>query len=166
MSGAPANEPVVESVSGQAEFLARAAQLAGQARLELSLFSQTLDRRTYGVDEFIAPLTTFLLSHQRARLRIIVRSPGQAVLKGHRLVELGRQLSSRIEFRELLPERQLIEREFLIGDQRSLLLRESPQELQARYYPDAPLQARELWREFEVLWQESPPSMEFRDLKI
>ena len=158
--------PVCEPVSGQAEFLQRAAAVAASARMELSLFSQNLDRRTYGSDDFIAPLTRFLLSHQRARLRVLVRVPAQAMLKGHRLVELGRQLSSRIEFRELTPERQLIEREYLVADESALLIRETPQELLGRYYPHAPLLAREQLRDFEMLWQESPPAAEFRDLKI
>lgn len=166
MAAGDPQEPICEPVSGQAEFLQRAAEMARATRLTLNLFSQNLDRRTYGSDDFIAPLTRFLLSHQRARLRVIVRSPAQAMLKGHRLVELGRQLSSRIEFRELTPERQLIEREYLVADESALLIRESPQELLARYYPHAPLQAREQLREFEMLWQESPPAAEFRDLKL
>jgi hypothetical protein len=166
MSDAPSSEPVIEPVSGQAEFLARAAELVRGAALQVSIFSQNLERRTYGVDDFIAPLTKFLLAHERARLRIIVRSPGQTMLGGHRLVELGRQLSSRIEFHELPPEKRLIEREFLLADQRALLIRESPQELIARYYPDSPHHAQAQWREFELLWQESTPSAEMRRLGI
>ncbi|TXH03559.1 MAG: hypothetical protein E6R07_11960 [Nevskiaceae bacterium] len=159
-------EPVCEPAEGQAGFLRCAAALAAGARLQLTLLSQNLDRRTYGDEAFIEPLTRFLLSSARARLRVLVRHPGQAMLKGHRLVELGRQLSSRVEFRELPPERQLIEREYLIADEAALLIRESPQELLARYYPQAPLLAREQLREFETLWQESPSAMEFRDLRI
>ena len=161
-----AAEPASEPANGQAEFLQCAAQLAASATQTIAVFSQNLDRRTYGSDDFLAPLTRFLLSHQRARLRVLVRTPAQTMLKGHRLIELGRQISSRIEFRELLPERQMIEREFLIADESALLVRESPQELTARYFAHAPLLARAQLREFEMWWQESPPAAEFRDLKI
>jgi hypothetical protein len=159
-------EPDCEVVIGQADFLRRATELVNTARLELTLFSQGLDRRTYSSEDFIAPLQKFLLQHQRARLRVIVHSPGLAMRTGHRLVELGRRLSSRIEFRELPYERRLIEREYLIADESALLIRESVEQLEARYYPHAPLLARERRREFEPIWQESAPVAEFRDLKL
>jgi len=159
-------EPVIELANGQAEFLLRAAQLVASARLELTLFSQGLDRRTYSSEDFVVPLQTFLLSHQRARLRVLVHTPALAMRTGHRLIELGRRLSSRIEFRELLPERKLIRKEFLIADESSLLIRDSDDQLEARYYPHAPLLARDQKREFDSWWQESPPAAEFRDLKL
>jgi hypothetical protein len=159
-------EPVTEAVSGQAEFLRRAVELVSAARLDITIFSQGLDRRTYSSEFFIAPLQKFLLQHQRARLRVIVHSPGLAMRTGHRLVELGRRLPSRIEFRELPEERRLLEKEFLIADESALLLRASVEQLESRYYPHAPLLAREQKREFETWWQESQPAAEFRDLKI
>lgn len=159
-------EPVIELANGQAEFLLRATQVVTSAKLDITLFSQGLDRRTYSSEEFVAPLQTFLLSHQRARLRVLVHTPSLAMRTGHRLIELGRRLSSRIEFRELLPERKLIRKEFLIADESSLLIRESDDQLEARYYPHAPLLARDQKREFDTWWQESPPAAEFRDLKL
>ncbi|MES2491632.1 MAG: hypothetical protein V4607_17750 [Pseudomonadota bacterium] len=159
-------KPEIEVVSGQAEFLLRASALVASAKIEIALFSQGLDRRTYSSEDFIAPLQTFLLSHQRARLRVLVPTPSAAMRTGHRLIELGRRLSSRIEFRELLPERQLIRKEFLIIDESALLLRDSPDQLEARFYAHAPLLARDQKREFDTWWQESPPAAEFRDLKL
>jgi len=159
-------KPEIEVVSGQAEFLLRASALVASAKMEITLFSQGLDRRTYSSEDFIAPLQTFLLSHQRARLRVLVHTPSAAMRTGHRLIELGRRLSSRIEFRELLSERQLIRKEFLIIDESALLLRDSPDQLEARYYAHAPLLARDQKREFDTWWQESPPAAEFRDLKL
>lgn len=161
-----AQEPVIAVASGSEQFLARLAEMAQGARMQISMLSQTLDRRIYGNEDFLAPLQTFLLQHDRARLRIIVRTPGTTMRSGHRLVELGRKLSSRVEFREMPPEHRLIEREYIVADERSLLIRESPQELDARYYSDAPMLAREQLREFENLWQEAQPSTEFRDLRL
>lgn len=159
-------EPVVALAHGSAGFLARLAEMARDARMQISIMSQTLDRRVYGSEEFLGPLQSFLLQHERARLRVIVRTPSAAMRSGHRLVELGRRLSSRVEFRELLPEQRLIEREYVVADERSLLVRESPEELDARYYSNSPMLAREQLREFESLWQESQPSAEFRDLRL
>jgi len=159
-------EPVIELVNGQAEFLQRASTLVASAKLDITLFSQSLDRRTYSSEDFITPLQTFLLSHQRARLRVLVHTPVLAMRTGHRLIELGRRLSSRIEFRELLPERKLIRKEFLIADESSMLIRDAEDQLEARFYAHAPLLARDQKREFDILWQESPPAAEFRDLKL
>lgn len=159
-------EPLVELANGYAGFLLRARQIVASAKLDITLFSQGLDRRIYSSEEFIAPLQSFLLSHQRARLRVLVHTPALAMRTGHRLIELGRRLSSRIEFRELLPERKLMRKEFLIADETSLLISESDDQLEARYYPHAPLLARDQRREFDTWWQESPPAAEFRDLKL
>lgn len=159
-------DPVVALASGSAGFLLRLVEMTRTARMQISVLSQTLDRRIYGNEDFLTPLQSFLLQHERARLRVLVRIPEAAMRSGHRLVELGRKISSRVEFRELLPEHRLIEREYVIVDERGLLLRESPQELDARYYASAPLLAREQLREFENLWQESPPSAELRSLRI
>ena len=160
------NEPVVALASGSAEFLARLIEMTKTARMQISVLSQTLERRIYGNEGFLDPLQSFLLQHERARLRVLVRAPEATMRSGHRLIELGRRISSRVEFREILPEHRLIEREYIVVDERSLLLRESPQELDARYYASAPLMAREQLREFENLWQESPPSAELRALRI
>lgn len=163
----PANtEPVATLASGSAGFLSRLVEMTQAARMQISVLSQTLDRGIYGNEDFLAHLQSFLLQHDRARLRVLIRTPETTMRSGHRLVELGRRISSRVEFRELLPERRAIEREYIIVDERSLLLRESPQELDARYYASAPLLAREQLREFENLWQESPPSAELRSLRI
>jgi hypothetical protein len=158
--------PEIALVRGHLEFVSRLAEMARTARMQINLLSQTLDRRIYGSEDFLIPLQAFLLQHERARLRVIVHTPAAAMRSGHRLVELGRKLSSRVEFRELLPEHRTIEREYVIADERSLLSRESPLELDARYYANAPMLAREQLREFENLWQESPPSSELRSLRI
>lgn len=159
-------EPVIAVASGNVQFLARLAEMTREASMQICVLSQTLDRNIYGNEDFLATLQTFLLKHERARLHVIVRTPGTTMRSGHRLVELGRRLSSRVQFREMLPEHRLIEREYIVADERSLLIRESPQELDARYYSNAPMLAREQLREFENLWQEAQPSAEFRDLRL
>jgi hypothetical protein len=136
------------------------------ARQQVVIFSYDLDRRVYGADAVVDPLRAFLLHHRRGRLHGIVHSPRLAMRGAHRLVELSRTLSSRIEFRELLPERREALQDYIIVDGRSLLIRSAPQELEARYYAHAPALARDQLRHFESFWQESPPAREFTDLRI
>lgn len=154
-----------EAAEGRSGFRDAAVRAVAQAQMQIALFSQSLDRDIYGTEEFIAPLTAFLLAHERAQLRVLLRHSAGAALAGHRLVELGRRLSSRIAFRSLSQERQL-EYELLVVDESAVLLRETPQEVTARYWSHAPLLARERLRGFEALWQDATPSAESRSMRL
>lgn len=164
MSEAAETGPV--RISGAAEFLARAVELVGRCRLEICLLSRELDRRVYSDEAFIEPLKRFLLSHQRARLRGLVHSPQAAMRGTHRLVELARQLSSRVEFRELPEDQKHRAEESLIGDEHCLLLKPDYSSLEARWYAHAPLDARLQKRGFQESWEQSVPAREFSELKI
>ncbi|MGH8504472.1 MAG: hypothetical protein ACRETM_00735 [Stenotrophobium sp.] len=154
-----------EAAEGRSGFRDAAVRAVTQAQMQIALLSQSLDREIYGTEDFNAPLTAFLLSHERAQLRVLLRHSTGAALSGHRLVELGRRLSSRVAFRTLSQERQL-EYELLVVDESAVLLRATPQEVTARYWPHAPLLARERLREFETLWQDATPSAELRSMSL
>lgn len=152
--------------SGLAAFTQQIIALVAGAKNSLRLFSYELDYRVYGSAAFNQALKGFILQHRRARLRVIVHSPQLAMRKGHRLVELGRQLSSRIEFRQLHEERRKQHEEYLIADDSALIIKETHSDIEARYYAHDPLRARERSRTFDALWEECVPAREFTDLKI
>lgn len=158
--------PPFEVVSGLAAYSQHALQLVANAHMEVALFSYDLDHRIYGSEAFTDNLKKLVLQHRRARLRVIVHTPALAMRKGHRLVELGRILSSRIEFRQLSEERQKLREEYLLADERALIYKQAYNDLEARYYANDPLFARGQMRMFEALWQESEPAREFTDLKL
>lgn len=162
---APA-EPSFALVTGTAEFLEHALRVLKSAHMQLTLFTHDLDVRVYGSEVFCETLKAFILGHRRAQLRVLVHTPALAMRQGHRLVELGRRLSSRIEFRALADERKTLIEEYLLADERSLLCKECYSDLEARYYAHEPLLARQQLRTFENLWQESLPAREFTDLKL
>ncbi|EIT68112.1 hypothetical protein [Hydrocarboniphaga effusa] len=159
-------EPTPESVLGHLEFADKAAQMLRGARSEVVIFSHDLDRRIYSSESLVRLLRGFLLEHRRGRLRGIVQSPRSALQGAHRLVELARSLSSRMEFRECAEGWRASGEEYLIVDQRQLLIKGDRHEVEARYYADAPLLAREQLRQFENAWQASTVSREFSDLKL
>jgi hypothetical protein len=156
--------PTPESVLGHVEFAERVVEMARSARQEVIICSQDLDRRVYGSPELIDALRRFLLEHRRGRVRGLVIDPRAAMRGAHRLVELARVLSSRIEFRR--PELAACGGDYVVVDQRRLLLRPDPDELEARYYTDAPALAREQLRGFELQWQHAEPAREFTDLRL
>jgi len=154
-------------LTGSADFAARATRMVTEARSEVCLLTQELDRRIYGTEIFSESLRRFILQSQYARVRVLVNSTQVAISNSPRLVEFGRTLSTFIEFRELLPARQQsLREEYLIADGRLLLYRESPQQLEAMYYADAAHVARLKLKDFDLLWQESSTAQELRRLNL
>ncbi|MGH8481999.1 MAG: hypothetical protein ACRES8_06025 [Nevskiaceae bacterium] len=150
-----------------ADFAARATHMVGTARMEVALLSQELDRRVYGGAAFADALRHFVLQHSHTRVRILANATQVAIANSPRLVELGRSLTSFVEFRELQPQRQQVVREeVLITDGRAMLYRETPSDLEAKYYDAAPAVARLKLKEFDLLWDESVPAQELRKLSL
>lgn len=154
------------TVNGSAEFAEAALQVVAAARHHLALLSVDLERNLFGTDAFTQHLRAFILAHRRARLRVLVHDPAAAVRNSIRLVEFGRLLSSRIEFRAVPDDKRRLREEYLIADERALLYRSSPDQLSAKYYEDAPLVARSHLREFDALWEESTVAREMSSLGI
>lgn len=156
-----------ELVAGIADFAARATQMVSTARNEVALLSQELDRRIYGTGVFTESLRRFILQHTHTRVRVLVNSTQVAVSNSPRMVEFGRSLTSFVEFRELLPQRQpVVREELLITDGRVVLYRESPQDLEARFYGESPGEGRLRMKGFDLLWDESVPAQELRRLSL
>lgn len=171
MNGKP-RDPVLAAttafvtVSGTDAFADAALDVVGAARHHLALLSVDLDRRLFGTDAFTEKLRHFILQHRRARLRVLVHDPVAAVRNSIRLIEFGRLLSSRIEFRVVPEDRRKLREEFLIADELSVLYRSAPDQLDAKHYPDAPMVARSHLREFEALWHEATVARELSSLGI
>jgi hypothetical protein len=160
-------EPTPELVTSVADFAARATQMVSGARNEVALLTQELDRRVYGSGIFTESLRRFVLQHSHTRVRILVNSTQLAIANSPRLVEFGRSLTSFVEFRELLSQRQQVVREeLLIVDGRVMLSRESPGDLEAKFYGASPGLARLRMKDFDLLWDESVPAQELRKLGI
>jgi hypothetical protein len=154
-------------IEGHAAFAEAALELVAGASREIRLFSYELDVRLYGSEALYEAVKHFLLSSERARLRVLINQSRFAAQRGHRLVELGRLLSSRVEFRELREDRSSeLRGEWLIIDERSLLERREPEALVAKLSQDQPLVARERGNAFETLWHESLPARELRSLGL
>ncbi|GAC1631331.1 MAG: hypothetical protein NVS9B10_24660 [Nevskia sp.] len=108
-----------------------------------------------------------MLADEHVRVRVLINQPRLAMQGAHRLVELGRQIPSRIEFRELLEERVASYRgDWLINDQGGLLERREPDALYATCLPESSLLARHRASDFRLLWDESPGAQELRVLGL
>ncbi len=158
--------PLVVTLTGHQPLLVAACGLLADCHHDLSLLTQALDPRVFGDASFVEAAKQFLLVRRNARLRVLVAQPQQAMRGRHPLVELGRLLASRVEFREFAPGRPAPMEEMLLADGRLLLERNSADALEARLIRDDPATARERQRRFNLLWDHALPSMELRRLGI
>jgi hypothetical protein len=156
-----------EVLSGIANYAAKATQMVSAAKNDIALLTQELDRRIYGSGIFNESLRRFVLQHSHTKVRILVNSTQMAISNSPRLVELGRGLTSFVEFRELpAARRQVVREELLITDGRVMLYRESPGDLEAKFYGQSPAEARLKLKGFDLLWDESEPAQELRRLGV
>jgi hypothetical protein len=153
-------------VSGRSGYISALEQLAGVARMELVILSHAFDAAVYGGEVLIERVKALCLAHERARVRVLVNQPELAMRSAHRFVELGRRLPSRIAFRQLDEEDRGVVADLVIADGRDLLHRESPDQLEARYVADAPLDARSRLKSFDELWERGAPAREFAVLGL
>lgn len=163
---APADSDSVVVLEGAQALLTAALECIGNAQRGIALFSYALDARVFGDEVFVERLQAFVLSHERARVRILVNRPELALRNAPRLIELARRASSRIHCRQLSQERQSLIEEYLVSDERATLYRDRYDQLQAQWHPQAPLQARRRLKDFNPLWEESLPAREFSELRI
>lgn len=155
-------------LQGRTAFAAKAQELAGSARSELLLLSDSLDRALYGSEEFAEAVKRFLLGNDRARLLVLVNRPQPAARNVPHLLELAGRLSSRVEFREPPepPGEEAGRGECLIADRRILLERPTPEALEAQFWALAPQRGKLRGEEFDLRWNEAVPAQELRSLGI
>lgn len=166
MSAAPPVMLAPVVLQGRVEFLAAARRLVADTRYNASLLTQQLDARVFGDASFAEAVKQFLLLQRNARLRVLVVQAQAAVRAPHALVELGRLMASRVEFREFAPSKPTPSEEWLLADGRLLLERNGHEVLEARLLREDPSTARERQRRFDNLWDHALPSAELRRLRL
>ena len=89
---------------------------------------------------------------RRAHVKVLVKDIRPVVEQGHRILNLARKLSSKIEIRKLLikPEKDAIS--YLIGDRRHLLYMHEDQMYNGFVNFEAALESKGLAEEFTYLW--------------
>ncbi|ROH91037.1 hypothetical protein ED208_08700 [Stagnimonas aquatica] len=154
------------AVEGLEGFAATALAAVGGARREVLLLSLELDPRLYGSAELVEAVQRFALSSERAELRLLLNRT-ELARRGHPLIALARRLPSRIQIRQLSPERRRDRLdELLIVDGRHLLQRKDARELLSRWQTEAPAVAKREREDYIQLWEESEPAADLRELSI
>jgi len=140
--------------------------MAGQARRTFDLFTRDLEPRLYDREPFYQALRQLAISSRNVEIRVLIMDSDRIVKEGHRLVDLGRRLSTYIKFRKVADDYREMACSFLVADVRGYLYRGLAIEYEGEADFYNPYRARELAREFEEIWQHSQPDPNLRQLHI
>ena len=140
--------------------------MVGQSRSSLDIISRDLDPFLYDQESFLDLLSKFCLRNRNAHVRLLVQDPSTPVKRGHRLIELGRRLSSSIEFRQPHQDYQRYNEAFIVADQCGLIHRPLADRFEgtANFYD--PVDARRKLDFFTEVWERSVAHPEFRRLHL
>lgn len=158
--------PAKDALSTRAQLRDSGIALAESARRELLLFAPGLDPDLYDQAPFLAAVRRLALARPDYPVRVLLDDARRIARNGHRLIELARQLSSRIALREIDERDQDRTDAFLIVDTRGYLHRPLVQANRAVLAPDARRMARLLREEFVQMWEVAHESSELRRLYL
>lgn len=141
-------------------------RLAAAARREILIFTHDLDAPLYDQAPFLGEVRRLALAQPHRPVRVLVFEPRRAVSDGHRLVELGRKLGSRIGMRRTAEEFRHRSDAFLVVDATGYCLRRLADRHEAQVDLAAPGPAARLRAEFEQMWELSSEDTELRRLTL
>ena len=140
--------------------------MANQVQATLEIFSRDLDPVLYVREPFLDALNTLCHRNRKARVRMLVQDPTDAVRRSPRVVELARRLSSSIEIRQPHHDYRHYNEAFLVADGCGLIHRKFADRYEgaANFY--APIQAQRKLDFFTEVWERSQVHPEFRRLHL
>ena len=140
--------------------------MASQAARELRIFSRDLDAVLYDHQDFLAAVRRLSLTRRELPVRVLAFEAQTAVRRGHRLIELARQLTSKIAIRRVPADYEQNTEAYLLADDRGYVLRPIADVWAGTADFCDPLQGRRLGAEFERIWELSDTHPELRRLFI
>lgn len=142
------------------------AALAGQARRQLDILTPDLEPAIYDATDFLDALRQLAIASRRTHLRVLVGDSESAVKRGHRIIELGRRLTTAIDIYRPAPGTEFGSEGFLLVDDRGLMWRANADRPEASVCFNDPMTVRRLRSRFDELWQEAQPDPELRRLHL
>lgn len=140
--------------------------LISQGRRSVDIYSHELDPKVYNQTRCIDALKSFVLNHNSARVRILIRNPNRTIKSGHRLITLARHLTSYIAIRVIHEDYAGLPDAFLIVDQRATLHLPEGERYEGQCNVNNPRQAVELSHRFTEVWNHSTEIADFRQIHI
>jgi len=140
--------------------------LAHQAKRSIDIFTHDLDKRVFDDSDFVEAVKYLVIGHNRAQLRVLVQDSSRATKQGHRLFNLGQEITSKIKFHKPDDEFMNTSDTYLLVDGTGLLLRRQYERYRGIANFNDPKLARELQAHFDRAWDSSEPDPYLRRLSI
>lgn len=123
-----------------------------QTEWQIDIFTRYFDPRIYDTEEFGDAIEQLALNNYRCRIRILLQEAKLTALRGHRVLEMGRRLSSFFQFRQADEIHRTLPYSFLIADQTAYIYQVHADALKSEVNFCDGARARQLSEQFETLW--------------
>lgn len=133
---------------------------------EVRIYSPLLDHTLFEAEQVLDALSRFARSGPPTSIHILIHTSNLVISRGHRLLNLARRLTSKIDIRVVAAELQNEQRCFVVADQRAFFLLPDDQEYQGFSNSYDPVQSTQLAERFDYLWQRAEQDPELRALSI
>lgn len=134
------------------DFTKHSVQVVEASRREVLLLSKTLDPAIYNNEPFYQSILDLARNDRNVQVRILVKDIQPVVEQGHRILNLARRLSSKVEIRKLLSRPQKDSITYLIGDRKHLLYMHEDLVYNGFVNYEAAQESKSLADEFTYLW--------------
>lgn len=150
--------------SGENRILAT--HMLSQAGRSLRIFTRELDPLIYDQLDFVAAAKKLALRSRFSNIEILAFESQRIMQRGHRLVNLARSLSSRIQIRR--PDKQFEThlQTFMTIDETGYIYRKNADRFEGIVNFSNPREAREMNKLFAEIWDRSHVDTEMRSLHI
>ena len=129
--------------------------MASQAKRTLDIISRRLDPPVYDNEEFVESVKKLILYNTRAQIRILVFEPKTIVQYGHRLLDLGLNLTSFIDFRKPNNEFNSFNESLFIADRTGYIHRNSAERYEGTLNFNDKRLSKILTDQFDEMWEKS-----------
>ena len=148
------------------EHCVAALRLAEQAKRSISIFTYDLDPALYNQQAFLDAVKLLAIGGPLTRIRILLQNNERVQKQGHRLLELSRRLTSKIEIRR--PHNDYINtlENFLIADGTGYLRRTLHTRYEGEVCFNCRLEAGKYENFFNEVWDCSSADSDLRRLHI
>ena len=137
--------------------------MARQAKRSLNIFSHDLEPAIYNTPGFYEAVRDVIGADTNSLIRILVYDISGTINKGHRLLDLGSRLSSRVQIRKLTKK---YHHAFMIADTVGVVDRRRAERYEGTANFNAPGWAQNLQVFFNGVWDQSSRTSEVYSLKI
>ena len=140
--------------------------LISQARRSIYIFSYDLDAQIYNQTSFIDAIKSLAIRSEHSRIKVILQNNEKVQREGHRLIQLWRRLTSKIEIRR--PSTDYIDHteNFLLVDKIGYLHRRLYTKYEATVDFNSRVETNKFCMFFNEAWEQSEPDSELRTLHI